>query len=64
VSVKAKVEIFSAIITKIFWRVLLLIGVASFAYGFGTSFPKEVREHIRFMKKDDKKKSKDDNNDK
>ena len=39
-AVKGKAEFVSRIISKIFWKILILIGVAAFAYGFGSSFPK------------------------
>lgn len=48
-----KAEIISKLISKLFWRIALLIGVASFAYGMGTSLPRELREHFKFLKKQD-----------
>ena len=55
---RSKIEFFSKMITKIFWRLLLIIAVASFAYGLGGSMPRIIREIINDMKKNEKEEGK------
>ena len=39
----SKIDFFSKMINRIFWKLLLLIAVASFAYGLGASMPHLIR---------------------
>ena len=52
---RTRAEMISKVITKIFWRILLLIAVAAFAYGLGSSLPREMREYLNFLRKGEKK---------
>ena len=40
-------------LSYIFWRIAMLLGIVAFAYGLGTSLPREIRSILKEMYKND-----------